>query len=149
MERYGVTQPTQPMQQPNQRNQRRNRNGPNRAGLYSQKVAATLHADGANTSITYYPFEDELGDGLNSVRISIRPRRSYFDLTGHTVEELDMLKRLFDEAFRLARPVCEELDRRAKADYEENGSNWARLWRPVPHMVDFRANPENDLTSGE
>lgn len=77
--------------------------------------------------------------GLDLVRLVLfrNNRRAKFllNLTSYTAAELDALRKIIEVAFDAAKPICEELDRRAKQAWEEGNDTHARIYRSVPEVV--------------
>lgn len=91
------------------------------------------------------------GGDLPQYKISIRfpGRRSAtsLNLNALTVPELNALEEFFIRAFKLARPVCEQLDERAKTAFEEGDETYVRLYRPVPRLY-VRKRSEREQREG-
>ncbi len=72
------------------------------------------------------------------IQLTYRDGRKYsrWNLTTLTTEELDAVKKLFDMAFDLARPICEERDKEAQHAFENGDNSFARIYRQSPLFVD-------------
>lgn len=130
---------------------------PEEKGRWDQKHTAGRMADTRKAWVTLPKFDLIMFVGVNEdetkpsksqdfdpdlppVRFEMRvPGRRYptiVSLTYLTTEELDAFKQFMDHAFERARPICEELDRKAQEAYDNGDDGYARLYRPVPQFFD-------------
>lgn len=59
------------------------------------------------------------------------------ELTVLTVEELEALRKFFNDVIDRAVSISSVLDAEAKAGLERGETNFKRLWRPDPRRIDF------------
>lgn len=79
------------------------------------------------------PSDDEIEEVRLGIRANSQNRPTYVSLTTLTVEEIDALKVVIDEAFALARPICVRFDEEAHQRWEaESDDSNSRLYRAVP-----------------
>lgn len=129
------------MPRPTNRNLRRSpeRMSPDRESWVDLGRFQVLLFDGHGEGVADGNPEDEgHGSDLPQYKIAIRfpgrPRPTSLNLVALTVPELDALEQFFIRAFQLVRPVCEQLDERAKTAFEEGDETYVRLYRPVPQL---------------
>lgn len=92
-------------------------------------------------------FYNEIDDH-NAIILRILPDANGIDLTHYTEEELDIVKKIINDAIEMARPTCQELDRRTEVALAENDIRNRRLWRAKPRYVELprkgTANADDD-----
>lgn len=85
----------------------------------------------------YKIIEYEGEDGGIKVTLSINPSARGIDLTYYTEQELDLVKKIVNDAIELARPIVQELDARAVQALAENDIRYRRIWRQTPQYAEF------------
>lgn len=82
---------------------------------------------------------------MRQIVLVINPSARGIDLSNYTEEELDLFKKIIDQACELARPLCQELDRETEEAMKINDIRYRRLWRATPRYINFPKEDSSDI----
>lgn len=82
-------------------------------------------------------YHDASKDEEKQIIFAINPSARGIDFTYYTEQELDLVKKIFNNAIEMARPIVQRLDIRAAQAFAENDVTYRRIWRQTPQYIEF------------